>query len=203
MEERGIKGYDRQGGDVMKKLAMSALFLMLMFGSAVAHNGALSLYTDIALSSCSAAIGPFGQSTFNMYYVRDAGPDLGNAVEFRLEASIPDALFLGTEWTTAIQVTLGDILTGISLTSSQCMGANESVVYIGAITIMYTGFNDAELFTIMVKEDPGADPPGIYITTCVPGNPMATVLGGTFVFNGTCNTGVQDTSWGAIKSLYR
>jgi hypothetical protein len=152
----------------------------------LAHNGALGLYTDPTLTSCSAPIGPFEQYVIKMYYVRDAGPDLGNAVDFRLEASIPDALFLGTEWTTAIQVTLGDILTGISLTSSQCMGANESVVYIGAITIMYTGFNDAELFTIMVKEDPGAIPPGIFITECFPGNPTRSVLGETFVFNGNC-----------------
>jgi hypothetical protein len=187
----------------MKKLAMSALFLTLFFGSAVAHNGALSLYTDIGLSSCRADILPFGQDTINMYYVRDAGVDLGNAVEFRLEASIADALILGTEWNTSITVTLGDVLGGISLTASQCMGANESVIYIGAIFMMYTGFNVGEVFTVMVKEDPNAQPPGIYITECAPGNPLVSVLGGTFVFNGSCNTGVKETSWGAIKELYR
>ncbi|MCX5752948.1 MAG: hypothetical protein NTW97_04780 [Candidatus Krumholzibacteria bacterium] len=190
----------------MKKLAMSAVFLMLLFGSAVAHNGALSLYTDIGLSSCSMNIEPFAQDTINMYYVRGTGPDLGNAVEFRLEASIPDALILSTDWNSQINMTLGDVSTGISLTASQCLGQNESVVFIGAIGLMYAGADAGVLFAIMVKEDPTvADPPGpgIYVTECVTGNPMVTVLGGTFVFNGSCDTGVQQTSWGAIKSLYK
>jgi hypothetical protein len=186
----------------MKKLAMSALFVMLLFGSAVAHNGALSLYTDATISICNSAITSFETDTIKMFYVRDAGSNLGNAVEFRLEASIADALFLGTEWTSQITLTLGDILTGISLTGGQCLGSNENVVFIGAIYVMYTGFS-AETFTVSVKEDPGAQPPGIYISECLPGNPLRAVLGGTFVFNGSCNPGVKETSWGAIKQLYR
>jgi hypothetical protein len=186
----------------MKKLAMSALFVMLLFGSAVAHNGALGLYTDASVTVCNMNIGSFETDTIRMYYVRDAGPNLGNAVEFRLEVSIADALFLGTEWNSQINVTLGDIINGISLTAPQCLGGNDPVVYIGAIYVMYTGFA-SETFTVMVKEDPTADPPGIFITECIVGNPVRTVLGGTFVFNGSCNPGVKETSWGAIKALYK
>ena len=186
----------------MKKLAMSALFVMILFGSAVAHNGALSLYTDASITICNMDIGAFETDTIRMYYVRDAGPNLGNAVEFRLEASIADALFLGTEWNSSINVTLGDILNGITLTAATCLGGSDAVVYIGAIYVMYTGFT-SETFTVMVKEDPTADPPGIFITECIAGNPARTVLGGTFVFNGSCNPGVKETSWGAIKALYK
>jgi hypothetical protein len=119
--------------------------------------------------------------------VRDDGPTLGNAISFRLEASIADALFLGTEWNTSITVTLGDIINGISLTSSQCLGANESVVYIGEIYVMYAGFAfPPQTFTVMVKENLYDQPPGIYITECAPGNPLRSVFGGTFVFNGSC-----------------
>jgi len=188
----------------MKKLAMSALFVMLLFGSAGAHNGALSLYTDATIQICNSDIASFETDTIRMYYVRGSGPDLGNAVEFMLAASSVDALFLGTEWNSQINVTLGDILTGISLTAPQCMGANEAVVYIGSIYVMYTGFAfPPETFYVTVKKDPTADPPGIFITECVPGNPIRTVLGGEFVFNGSCNPGVKETSWGAIKELYR
>jgi len=188
----------------MKKLAMSALFVILLVGSAGAHNGALSLYTDASITVCSKSIASFETDTIRMYYVRSSGPDLGNAVEFRLEASTLDALFLGTEWNSQITVTLGDIQNGISLTASQCLGADASIVYIGSIFVMYTGFAfPPETFTVMVKEDPGADPPGIYVTMCDPGNTIVPVLGGTFVFNGSCNPGVKETSWGAIKELYK
>ena len=61
----------------MKKLAMSALFLMLLFGSAVAHNGALSLYTDATIAICNSSIGSFETDTIKMFYVRGGGPDLG------------------------------------------------------------------------------------------------------------------------------
>jgi hypothetical protein len=140
-----------------------------------------------------------------MYYVRGTGPDLGNAVEFRLEASIVDAIFLGYEWNSQITVTLGDPLTGTSLTASQCLGANEPVVYIGSIYIMYTGFASPpdDRFTVMVKPDPNAQPPDILITECIPSQPLRSVLGGTFVFNGSCSPGVKETSWGAIKALYK
>jgi len=188
----------------MKKLAMSALFLMLLFGSAAAHNGALSLYTDATITVCNKAIGSFETDTIRMFYVRGTGVDLGKACEFRLEASTTDALFLGTEWSSQIVLTFGDIATGIALTGSQCLGANESVVFIGSIYVMYTGFSfPPDRFTVSVKESQSTDPLAINITECDPGNTIRAVLGGTFVFNGSCNPGVKETSWGAIKELYR
>jgi hypothetical protein len=187
----------------MKKLALSALFVVLLFGSAFAHDGALSLYKDQTIQVCSDAIGAFETDTIRMYYVRDNGSDLGNAVEFMLVISDPEALFLGLEWNSQINVTTGDVLTGISATAGQCLGANEPVVYIAAFYIMNTNFMGGQTFTVSVAADPGAQPPGIYITECVPGNPIKAVLGGTFVFNGSCNPGVTETSWGAIKELYR
>jgi hypothetical protein len=188
----------------MKKLAMSALFVILLVGTAAAHNGALSLYTDATISACNMDIASFQTDTIRMYYVRGSGPNLGKAVEFRLEASTIDALFLGTEWNSQIVVTLGDITNGMSITASQCLGGDASVVYIGSIFVMYTGFAfPAETFTVMVKENPTAQPPAINITICDPDNTLYAVLGGTFVFNGSCNPGVKETSWGAIKQLYK
>jgi hypothetical protein len=189
----------------MKKLALSALFVVLLFGSAVAHDGALSLYTDATIQVCSGPIASFETDTINMYYVRGTGADLGNAVEFRLEASITDAIFLGYEWNSQITVTLGDPLTGISLTASQCLGTNESVVFIGSIFVMYTGFASPpdDRFTVMVKEDPNAQPPAILVTECTPQQPLRAVLGGTFVFNGTCSPAVKESTWGSIKALYK
>lgn len=198
---------NRQGGDVMKKLAMSALFVVLLCGSAVAHNGALSLYTDQTIQVCSGPIGSFEIDTIGLYYVRDNGPDLGNAVEFKLEFSIVDALLLGTEWNSQFSVFLGDVLAGISATATNCIGASEPIVYIASFQIMYSGFVfPPETFTARIVPDPSPlpeNPAVLAITACLPGNPIYEVLGGTFVFNGSCNPGVTESSWGAIKELYR
>ena len=186
----------------MKKMALSAVFLMLLFGSAAAHDGALSLYTDATIQVCHMDIGSFESDTIRLYYVRDQGPDLGVGVEFRLEASSVDALFLGVEWNAQINNTIGDIENGVSAVSAVCMGSNENVVYIAAISLMYMGFG--ERFTVRVVENPTSEPPGIYIEPCAfPLPPKYAVLGGTFVFNGTCDPGVKETSWGAIKEMYR
>jgi len=194
----------------MKKLALSTLFIVLLCGSAVAHNGALSLYTTATsgeIGPCSGPIGSFETDTIRLYYIRDNGPDLGNAVEFKLEFSIVDALLLGSEWNSQFSVFLGDVLAGISATSSNCVGANESVVYIASFFVMYSGFAfPPETFTARIVQDPSplpVNPAILAITACVPGNPIVEVLGGTYVFNGSCNPGVTETSWGAIKELYR
>jgi hypothetical protein len=186
----------------MKKLALSALMVVFLFGSAAAHNGSLGLFTGPGLDSCADSVASFGQVSFSMYYVRDAGPDLGKALQFRLDISTAEALVMAYEWNSQIVLELGSLTGGISITASQCLGGNEAQVYIGMITIMYLGAENG-VFTATVREDPTADPPGIYITECAAGEPMRTVLGGTFVFNAPCSTAVESTSWGAIKELYR
>jgi hypothetical protein len=191
----------------MKKLALGVLLVMVFCGSAFAHNGALSLYTDETIQVCSKAIGPTETSTISMFYVRDLGVNLGNAVEFRLTVSDPRGIFVNTVWSPMITLTLGTIESGISLTGSQCLGGTENVTFIGSIDIFWADFTlPVPMFTVNVVADPGADIPGIYVLQCTPppqNQPRVAVLGGVFVFNGSCDPGVQPTSWGAIKELYR
>jgi hypothetical protein len=170
------------------RIIWSVLFVMTLSGTAATHNGALLLYTDGTLADCNSNIGSFETDTIRLYYVRNNGPDMGKSCEFRLEASTTDALFLGTEWSSQIVLTFGDIFTGIALTASQCLGANESVVYIGSIFVMYTGFSiPPAMFTVRVRESQSTDPPAIRITECAMGDPFSPVFGGSFVFNGSCS----------------
>lgn len=188
----------------MKKLALGVLLVMVLSGSAFAHNGALSLYTNQSIARCDSTIGPLSTVTINMYYVKDLGVNLGNAVEFRLINSDPRAIFTNTVWSPAITLSLGTVDAGISLTGPSCLGGTENVTYIGAIDVFWADFaTPVPTFTVSVVGDPTADPPGIYVLQCNPANTRISVLGGTFVFNGSCNPGVQPKSWGAIKELYR
>lgn len=188
----------------MKKLALGVLLIMVLSGSAFAHNGALSLYTNQAIAACDTTIGALATVTINMYHVKGLGPNLGNAIEFRLITSDPRGIFVNTAWSSAITVVLGTIDSGISLTGSQCLGSTDDITFIGAIDVFWADFSlPVPMFTVKVVDDPNSEPPGIYVTQCDAQQTRLSVLGGTFVFNGSCNPGVQAKSWGAIKELYR
>ena len=187
----------------MKKLALSGLLVIMLFGSALAHNGALSLYIlDQTVMICNQDLAPDAIAIISLYYIKDLGEDLGKAVEFKLLSSDPSAFFVDVAWSSQIVAPLGTVDNGIALTASACMGVGENVVFIGDITV-YHDDSPSGTFTVRVVDHPTAQPPGIYITLCDSGNTRQSVLGGTFVFNGSCNPGVQPTSWGAIKELYR
>ena len=184
----------------MRTLALSFVMLAILASSAFGHDGALSLYTDQSIGDCDLPSALFMTDTIRLYYVRGTGPDMGNAAEFRLELSTTNAFFAPPPvWSNLIVVTLGDIESGMSITGAQCLGVGLSVVYLGQIFVT-NGFELGQ-FTVKVVNHPVSA--GIFITRCDPGQTIASVLGGTFVFNGTCNPAVEETSWGAIKSLYR
>lgn len=189
----------------MRKLGMSVLFLALLCGSAFAHDGALSLYLNASateIGPCSAPTTDYGSIDVSLYYIRDNGPDLGKAIEFRLEFSPGLGTVLTTVWNAGFSVWLGDLTSGQVATASQCLGTNESVVYLATFTILDLG-SGGGVYTCAVKENPTSQPPAINITACDPNNTIYQVLGGIFVFNGSCNPGVEASSWGAIKDLYR
>ena len=187
----------------MRTLTLSLLFLALLAPAVYGHNGALSLYTSNSLGDCDRTSTIFMTDTMQFFYVRGSGPDMGNAAAFSLALSSTNVFFAPPPvWSNLITVTLGDVESGISITGSGCLGVGEPVVYLGMVFVT-NGFETAE-FTVKVVNHPTADPfPGIWITLCEAGQPMYQVLGGTFVFNGTCNPAVEQSSWGAIKSLYR
>lgn len=184
---------------------MGAILVALLFGSAYAHNGAVSLYTSASISTCSKTIAYLQTDTIGIYYVKDAGPILGHAVIFRMTLSNENAVITDVDWSSIFNVTMGDIESGISLGSASCVGSTSNVAYLGQVYIFWS---DPSLpvpkFTANIVDYPDAVPaPGIYITICAAGNPKQLVLGGTFVFNGSCNPGVEPKSWGAIKELFK
>ena len=186
----------------MKRLSLIIAFLLIVSSTLFAHNGALSLYLDETLAQCSANIGPFGTVNLQLLYVKDQGPYLGNAVEFRImKTNGSEAIFQAPTWNPQIVITTGSIENGISLSAADCMGLNSDVTYIGTIPVMDISDNDT--FIVRVVDDPTAVVPGIYILKCDEAHTKVPVLGGWFVFNGSCNPAVESKSWGAIKSIYK
>lgn len=190
-----------KGGNGMKKLVLSVLFILIVAVNGLAHEGTLGLYVDETLNDCDATLG-VAVFDLNLYYWRDQGFDLGNACEFRMVITSPLAFFQEPTWADNIEVTIGSIVTGISLTGSTCLGSAMDIVYLGTIPVFNVG--DMDTFFVRVVNHPTSYPnPSIYVTVCDPFQTKREVLGGWFVFNGTCNVESDPKSWGAIKNLYR
>jgi hypothetical protein len=192
----------------MKKLALVALFLVVSAGLAQAQTTAkLGLYTDPngQLTSCQAPIAIFGTDSVYLYYVKGNGHDLGFAVEFKGVLSNFDIgesdLVPAPRWSNLFTLSQGDLLNGISLTASQCLGVNQAYVLLGTIFVQYTGFDVNIPFTLRITQHP--DTGDIRITRCDARNTIDVINGSWFVFNGTCDIGTAPKSWGAIKSLYK
>ncbi len=185
----------------MKKLVLSVLLIMFVAVNGFAHEGTIGLYIDETLSDCDATLGT-AVFDLNLYYWKDQGLDLGNACEFRLVLSSPMAFFQDPTWADNIDLTLGSITTGISLTGTTCLGSGLNVVYLGTIPIFNVG--DTDTFYVRVVNHPTAYPnPSIFVTVCDENQTKREVLGGWFIFNGTCNVESEPKCWGAIKNLYR
>jgi hypothetical protein len=192
----------------------SALLFLMMFiaAGAQSHEGMIALYADEAATDCDAVILPTQTVNLYLFYVRGDGPDMGNAYEFKLAKSSEGAVF-GQFVLPANTIHIGQVEEGISVAfvGSGNVGEGLDLLFLGTIPV--TDISETGPFTVSVVEDPHArGGAGVFITLYVPlVHPMYRVIGGTFVFNGSCSspenpaeiTATTPSNWGAIKSLYR
>lgn len=194
-----------------------AIFIIAFFISPIkAHEGMLALYADPSPTSCQAILPELTMINLSLFYIRGDGPYMGIACEFRLvkssdEIQISTPVFDESLGTVGY---FGSLESGIMIAFH--MGENgwcfeEDYVFLGTIPI--ANISDPDTFTVSVVDAPrGIQEPRIAITLCLEGSPAHTVIGGTFVFNGTCQspenpfqtpTTVQSSTWGAIRGLFR
>jgi hypothetical protein len=185
----------------MKKVALSALFVVLFLGNAAGHNGSVSLFTDETIQVCNKALGYLETDTIGVYYVRDNGYDLGIGVEFKVESSSAQVNIIGWQWSELINNEIGNPNSGVSLAASQCIGGAENVAFIGFIYVFCSSPSPTR-YTLHIVDNPDSQPPAINIVRCDVLE-LYPVIGGWFVFNGSCNPAVESKSWGAIKELFK
>jgi len=156
-----------------------------------AHEGMIALYDDISASRCQAILPELTVKSLFLFYIRGDGPQLGQCCEFRLIKSVENIQFGMPIWNEShgFVSTLGDLESGITI----CYGAGDVWCGEGDITFLGTipvaNISDPDTFTVTVAEHPALAPePGIHIVICDPENPIHEVIGGTFVFNGTCES---------------
>jgi hypothetical protein len=213
----GINHKQRSVGDlvirrcVMKHLLISFVLVACLAAGANAHSGMFALFADTNNQECHANVGVGQTASLYLVYVRGDGPQMGQGYEFKLLRSSAGTVFLQPTWPSSVlaEIALGTIETGISLFSVDCF-PNQDYTSLGTIPIM--NVSDPDTFTVQVVPDPEQVPEhAIVFTTCEPYPSIYVVSGGTFVFNAGCHTpedpfgvlAVKETTWGAIKELYR
>lgn len=194
----------------MKKSLVLFVLLVVLAVGAHAHDGMIALFTDESVSDCDADLGAFEMIDVHLFYIRGDGPEMGGAFELRITKSSPLVGLGPPTWHPEVgMATIGSIENGISVAAGGFIGVGLDVVYLGTLPVINGGLEGT--FTISVVEHPDASPaPGIYITLTDFSRSMHPVLGGTFVFNGTCGspldapaspTATKQATWGAIKSM--
>jgi len=193
----------------MKSLLFSLVLSVCLAAGANAHQGMLALFADTNNHECHTALGVGQIGNLNLAYVRGDGPFLGPAYEFKLLKSTSGALFMEPIWPSEIVLIIGTIETGISLTAAACF-TFQDCVSLGTIPIY--NLSDPDTFTVEVVPDPGQVPQhALVILKCDPQYSIYPVAGGMFVFNAGCHSpedpfgvvSTKETTWGAIKELYR
>lgn len=200
----------------MKVLSMVLGFVVIAFLSCTAvsaHDGMVTLFASESGNDCDANLPPGQSIDLYLFYMRDAGPEIGACCAMRLlkSSSAVELHSFAQAPPPGERLCIGNINDGISFCNHAGHGlwceTGKDVVLLGAITV--TNVAEEGPFTIEVVGNPNE--PGIHlaITTCDDCAKHA-VIGGTFVFNGTCDdpeygsgpVGTKDSSWGAIKAFY-
>jgi|WetSurMetagenome_2_1015567.scaffolds.fasta_scaffold22934_2 hypothetical protein len=194
----------------MKNLLLSLALVVILAAGANAQQGMLALFSDTEHHECHSNVGIGGIGNLYLMYVRGDGPRMGQGYEFKLLKSSAGSAILQPSWPSSIILSLGAVETGISLVAAECFPAAD---YVSLGTIPVLNVSDPDTFTVEIVPDPQQVPQhAIVIAECETGYPLYIALpGGAFVFNGGCYSplnpfgpvAVKDTTWGAIKELYR
>ena len=186
----------------MKKLSLAAVLMILLTTCVSGHEGSIGLYTSEVAADCDYAPAMFEQFDVYVVYIKsDSGPDGITACEFKLDKSTGAINVVSSAWQQGF-VTLGDVESGISVTTQGCYGSGLAVAPLGTIKMFSTTSPLPQAEYIKVVADPFALEPGIWVSRCIYPYAIHEVLGGYFKFvKGSCNTSVEPKSWGAIKAL--
>ena len=204
----------------MKKtviIILSVLVVTIVATAARAHEGMIALYADETPSSCQAILPELQIIDLSLFYIRGDGPRFGKGCEFRLSKSSSGILLSSPVFSPShgTVLTLGGLESGIAITyhggEPNWCAADNDVFLLGTFPVL--NLSDPDTFTVSVVQTTLCAPKcGIFILRCSGTDRKYNVIGGTFIFNGDCNSpenpfgspvGVESSSWGAIKSLYK
>jgi hypothetical protein len=185
---------------MMKKIILIISALLLMSGVAAAQNpqvGFMGLFIDEIHSVCEVN-NPGGFYPFTLWIW--CMPSINGQICAEFMIIYPPNVISSTvtQNDAIISVTLGDLGNGMSVCYTGCQwGWNwpfRQAMYL----------TDTAPSWIGIGPHPDIDPPIYQFANCDPGYPTEDInIMNQLALNQPCVVAVEETSWGAIKSLYR
>jgi hypothetical protein len=171
-----------------------ALLLCVSTSSAQSVAGSVNPYADAAGTECNI-VDDGGMVQVHMLHV---GTNGAAAVEFKLDVSATDWIFLGDVW--SFVLVLGTSVDGAALAYQKCLT--------GSIHLGYASFIGASAppcTEIDIVPNPEAPTGRIVAIDCdeqhiFPGGGLAYINPDPSC---QCSVPVEETTWGGIKALYR
>lgn len=192
----------------MRRLSMALMLVLILTSGIAAHEGSIGLYYSQAALDCDFTLVPFSPiNVYIMYFRSDGGPDGITACEFKLGSNPPGVLSLSFTPSPEVAATTGSIITGLSAAFENCTGTSQSYVYVGYVETMLTEFGVPSLqIQVLASDDLNIPPYTPRATDCgdLGNRQICGLLGGWFTSpDGTCSVANNESSWGAIKDMYR
>jgi hypothetical protein len=190
----------------MKRGMLLAASLLVVASMAFAQAGSVGVFSDAAATSCDITDAVSGvvivyivhvssPATTGSQFIVDADP--GFTATYIAETVTAPFLKIGT--------CAGPTATGCAIAYGGCEASP-----IMMLTIQYFGTGTSTPCSMFhIREDPSADPPGLYVTDCADPPNLLTGLGGEAIVNfdgvncDPCNVPNEDTSWGTIQAIYQ
>jgi|WetSurMetagenome_2_1015567.scaffolds.fasta_scaffold18775_3 hypothetical protein len=195
----------------MKRMVLIAMGLALLAGSAFAQpypglpdTAYVGLFADVGRTNHQVNYGGAGFTPFT-YYIFWLPSKMGMmAAEFKIQYP-SNVIQVSATKNPAVIIELGTIQNGISLSfygEAEC-GLNccrTDWVYSHLVSCFLQNATQGQ---IMLVEDPNADPPVFQVGSCELGYPLYPVKRICHLsLNYDGGVGVENKSWGAIKSLF-
>jgi hypothetical protein len=178
----------------MKKVLIASALLLISSAAFAQPMGFMGLYADDGHSICEV-INPGGFLPFTLWIWCSPGLEGQICAEFKI--GYPANVIQSTMTTNPeISVTLGDLATGMSACYVSCQwGWNWPFQQTCYLTDTTPAF-------ITIEAHPEV---GVYqFANCLPGYPTEDIfVMNHLALNQPCEIATEETSWGAIKSLYR
>ena len=185
----------------MKRSLLIAVCLALTASTVVAQlPGSIGLFADKDATNCAVYDLP---ELIIVYAIHVYTPGATGA-QFMVDHMSWGASLTYLSEISPYPSVIGNSQTGITISYDGCLSSPNLIL---RINFLGSGLS-APCSYIQVVPDPGAVPPGIYVTDCASPVPnLLTATGGDVVVNPDascmCDIPVQETTWGQVKALYR
>jgi hypothetical protein len=191
-----------KGAGIMKKFVLTVLAVAALAAPAAAQVGDISVYADAAGLSCSVMDNTAPFAFIDVYVIHKHLSGGATASQFRVDLTGGSTMSYSGQTEGSGMLLIGNANDDLSVAYGGCLSGDLLLV-----TVRYVGVGTSpQCSGIEVNPAPTAPIPNeVVLADCA--FAYATVPTGAAIINENpgciCNVAVAETTWGAIKALYK